>query len=385
MQTSWLRSAIIVNEQRFNDKVFSSLGALGEKHGPILQHQLDAINMDTNNVEARSAFESRFRVLLDEQFAKENLSANYEFGFVNSRNEIIAGQEVDLGSDGCSSYPYLCSYQLAVNFPQKEAALLGELGKTLAPTIAFVLILMGSFGFVIIMLARQKKISEIKNDFINNLTHELKTPLASISLASSVLKKERSKLSDDKENEYLEVINQESGRLGRQIDKVLQIAQVDSGNFSLEKKWVNIHDVIRKVTAAFEPLLLEKNGKIELELNATKPMLRADEMHVTNIIYNLVDNAIKYSPVDPEVRLLTKTQEDGLSITVRDKGIGIKKEAQEMIFDKFYRERAGDVHDTKGFGLGLSYVKRIVDEHKGKISMSSELNMGTEFQLYLPA
>ena len=292
---------------------------------------------------------------------------------------------MDLGSDGCSSYPYLCSYQLAVNFPQKEAALLGELGKTLAPTIAFVLILMGSFGFVIIMLARQKKISEIKNDFINNLTHELKTPLASISLASSVLKKERSKLSDDKENEYLEVINQESGRLGRQIDKVLQIAQVDSGNFSLEKKWVNIHDVIRKVTAAFEPLLLEKNGKIELELNATKPMLRADEMHVTNIIYNLVDNAIKYSPVDPEVRLLTKTQEDGLSITVRDKGIGIKKEAQEMIFDKFYRERAGDVHDTKGFGLGLSYVKRIVDEHKGRISMSSELNMGTEFQLYLPA
>jgi two-component system phosphate regulon sensor histidine kinase PhoR len=237
---------------------------------------------------------------------------------------------------------------------------------------------------MVIVIRRQKKLSTIKNDFINNLTHEFKTPIASVLLASGILNKEYDQIDEGKRKNYLNLISHESRRLEGQVDKILQIAMIDSGNFTLEKKLLNVHDVISRVLESMMILVGERNGKIKLNLEASNPLVMADETHLVNIISNLVDNALKYTRLNPNIEITTSDREDGVQITIRDNGIGIGKEIQKYVFDKFYRAQGGDVHNVKGFGLGLSYVKKIIEAHKGRIDLNSSINQGTEFRLFFP-
>lgn len=376
IQINWLKSAIILNEQKFDDKIFNALVQVQEKHGDRLQNEFN-YSIRTGDPH----FEDLFESLLRAEFTGANINQDFEFGIYDQQNKLIFGDYETVDFDGCSSVPYLCSYNLAVNFPNRNLASLQELGKTLAPSVLFVFILLGSFAFVIISLNKQKKLSEIKNDFINNLTHELKTPLASISLSTSLLKKQSV---SNKGLKYLDIISKESDRLEGQIDKVLQIGQIDSGNFNLEKSKINIYNIIRKVVSSFEPLVKERDGQINLNFESDNHYLLADEVHLTNIIYNLIDNAFKYSNQKPEITIGVRESDDGLVITIRDNGIGMEREEQQLVFDKFYRAQTGDVHNIKGFGLGLSYVKNIIEAHKGKIKLKSKPDWGSEFQLYLP-
>ena len=169
-----------------------------------------------------------------------------------------------------------------------------------------------------------------------------------------------------------------------QVDKILQMALIDSGNFKLEKKELDIHELIEKVSKAFDLIITERGGSLSLELTANQHFLFADETHLNNIVYNLLDNAVKYTQVEPEIRVITRDSDKGIELIVKDNGIGMGEDVQRFIFDRFYRAESGNLHNVKGFGLGLSYVKSVVDAHKGKINLASKKNLGSEFSIYLP-
>lgn len=275
-------------------------------------------------------------------------------------------------------------YHLAVFFPNKDTQIFAESRGALILSVALILLLLCCFAYTLIIIQRQKKLSVIKNDFINNLTHEFKTPIASIALATSMLKRDDEEIDERRRTNYLELIDNESRRLEGQVDKVLQIAMIDSGNFSLDKKELDVHEVIQRVVNGMHLLVNKRKGSIKLHLRAIRSKVMADETHLVNIIYNLVDNALKYTLDVPEIIITTRDSDQGLEIAIKDNGIGIGEEIQKYIFDKFYRAETGNVHNVKGFGLGLSYVKKIIEAHSGQIDLSSKLNQGTEFRLYIP-
>lgn len=274
-------------------------------------------------------------------------------------------------------------YHLALFFPNQDAYVFAQSQGAMVLSILFILLLIGCFTYTIFVIKRQKKLSEIKNDFINNLTHEFKTPIASINLAANLLR--RGGHEDEvKHANYINLIDKESKRLEGQVDKILQIAMVDSGNFTLDKKEVDIHEVIDTVVDSMSVTIEQRKATINRAFGAKPATVIGDSTHLINVIYNLVDNALKYTIDQPRIEIGTTSGEEGIRITIKDNGIGIGQEIQDFIFDKFYRSQSGNVHNAKGFGLGLSYVKKLVQAHQGRISLSSRLNEGSEFQLYLP-
>lgn len=273
---------------------------------------------------------------------------------------------------------------MALFFPSQEEYVFAQSMGALVLSITFIVLLIGCFAYTLIVIQRQKRLSTIKNDFINNLTHEFKTPIASISLATSILKSNKAEVTETKKANYLDLIDLESKRLEGQVDKVLQIAMIDSGNFTLEKKHLNIHEVINRVVDSMGLVVNKRSGKIDLYFNATNSEVYADDTHLVNIIYNLIDNALKYTTDIPQISITTQNSDQGIEISIKDNGIGIGEEIQKYIFDKFYRAETGNVQNAKGFGLGLSYVKKIIEEHKGKIGLTSTLNHGSEFRLTFP-
>jgi two-component system phosphate regulon sensor histidine kinase PhoR len=224
----------------------------------------------------------------------------------------------------------------------------------------------------------------IKNDFINNMTHELKTPISTISLASQMLQ-DGTVSNTQKTIEHLStVINQESKRLSFQVEKVLQMAVFNEGRLKLKFKEFDVNNMIRSVISNFELRVKSKNGTLETEINAEHPLIKGDEVHITNVIFNLLDNAMKYSKEIPEIKVSTENKKGFIVISVQDKGIGISKEHHTQIFDRFYRVPTGNIHNVKGFGLGLSYVKKIVDSHNGTIKVESVIHKGTKFSILFP-
>ncbi len=240
------------------------------------------------------------------------------------------------------------------------------------------------FGYTISVMMRQKRLSEIKNDFINNMTHELKTPISTIALSSEMILK--GDFNEDREKffRYVGIIHKENKRLEDQVERVLNVAKLDQEKITLKKTSLDIHELLAE---AKENYTLNQHGngiEFNLKLKAQNPVINADSVHITNVIYNLLDNAIKYCETTPSININTSNKNNGLLIEISDNGIGIKKEDIKMIFDKFYRVPTGNLHNVKGFGLGLFYVKLIVDEHNGIIDVKSKIGEGTSFTIWLP-
>jgi two-component system phosphate regulon sensor histidine kinase PhoR len=250
----------------------------------------------------------------------------------------------------------------------------------------FTIVLLITFIFTIYIIFRQKKLTEIKNDFINNMTHEFKTPISTISLAAQMLQDASVAKSPAMFQHISGVINDETKRLRFQVEKVLQISMFERQKATLKMKEINANELIAGVVNTFALKVEKNNGKITSELNAQDPHIFVDEMHFTNVIFNLLDNAVKYKKPEGELQLTVRTwNESGkLHISIQDNGIGIKKEDLKKIFEKFYRVHTGNLHDVKGFGLGLAYVRKIITDHKGTIRAESELNVGTKFIIVLP-
>jgi two-component system phosphate regulon sensor histidine kinase PhoR len=272
-----------------------------------------------------------------------------------------------------------------VHFPTLDSYIFSSV-KFMIPSIVFTIVLLITFVFTIYIIFRPKKLTEIKNDFINNMTHEFKTPISTISLAAQMLNDPAVGKSPAMFQHISGVINDETKRLRFQVEKVLQISMFERQKATLKRKEVDANELIHGVVNTFALKVEKNNGKITSELDAQNPIIYVDEMHFTNVIFNLLDNAVKYKKPDSELQLTVKTWNDQgkLHISIQDNGIGIKKEDLKKIFEKFYRVHTGNLHDVKGFGLGLAYVRKIITDHKGTIRAESELNVGTKFIIVLP-
>lgn len=273
---------------------------------------------------------------------------------------------------------------LSVVIPHQQRLIWKEMIWFIVGSMLFTLIITTAFFITIRTLLKQKKLSEIKSDFINNMTHEFKTPLATISLAVDALKNDKVVGNIEKTDYFTGIIKEENKRMNKQVETILQAALLDKQEVQLNLKRAAAHDLINVALNNIRLLVEEKGGTLEAKLDATNDIINADEVHFTNLINNLLDNAVKYSKENPHITLTTKNAGHFLKIKIEDDGIGMNKETLNRIFEKFYRAHTGNVHNVKGFGLGLSYVKTMVDAHHGNIKAESVLGKGSSFCITVP-
>jgi two-component system phosphate regulon sensor histidine kinase PhoR len=276
------------------------------------------------------------------------------------------------------------SNYLKIYFPDKRDFLFESLGYLAISSLLLALIILFSFAITVFIMFRQKRLSEIRNDFISNMTHELKTPISTISLASQMLGDKSIPVELKNIGQISKIISEECRRLGSQVEKVLQTSVFDKGKLRLMLDNENMHEIITSVVDNFSLQVKSRNGKLDVSLKAADVMVNADHVHITNVMSNLLDNAIKYCIKEPEISIITENKMEFLVITVKDNGIGISRNDQKRIFEKFYRVPTGNIHTVKGFGLGLSYVKMVVEEHSGFVEVESELHQGSAFKIFLP-
>lgn len=273
---------------------------------------------------------------------------------------------------------------LSLHFPNEKNYLMKTLWLTLSMSALIILVLIGGFYFTINTIHKQKKYTQVKNDFIGNMTHEFKTPISTIALAGEMLGDTSVNKTPEKVERFVKMIQEENKRLGVLVESVLQTAVLDKGDFKLKRSEFNLHEVINSAMEKVQLQVEQKEGHLEAYLHAHNPTVFADRVHITNIVYNLLDNALKYSKENPEISISTENTPQGILLSVKDNGIGISKENQKKVFEQFYRVSTGNVHNIRGFGLGLSYVKAIVQKHGGDVSVESELGRGSSFKVYLP-
>lgn len=332
--------------------------------------------------------------LLKIELQAKNLDLAYKFGVLDTRNydilytdDLITKLNLLQSGFHVRLFPndeFAPASYLYVTFPDQSSYLLRDMFWLFGTSVVLIVVVIACFVIAIATVIKQKQTSLITNDFINNMTHEFKTPVSTISLACEVMQDPDMRSNEKQLTRYLNIIKEENARLGRQIEKVLQIAILEKNDFKLKIETLDIDKVIDKVVENIAIQIESRNGILETVFNATNSKIEADEVHLTNIIFNLLDNANKYSPENPDILLTTENVKNGVVITISDKGLGIAKDTINKIFDKFYRVPTGNIHNVKGFGLGLSYVKNMIDAHNGQISVKSELNNGSTFTIFLP-
>ncbi len=346
---------------------------------PAIEERLSAGSIDT---------------LLREGLAARGIHMDFEFGVYNpSHNAFVIqkpGANPELLLRKGMVFPLFPSEHraipdyLLIRFPGERHTLLFQLWGMTGISILFLVIIILTFAYSINVVLRQRKFAEMKNDFINNMTHEFKTPISTVALACEALTDSDIQKSESLYNSYISIISEENKRLGVMAEKILQTAIIEKGQVRLKQEKFDLHHVIEDVIRNIRIQVEIKDGTIAMALHAGNSQVVADRVHVSNVIYNLLDNANKYTPRKPEIRITTENNEQGIWVKVADNGIGISKAHQRKVFDKLYRVPTGDVHDFKGFGLGLSYVKAIVEQHGGVVGLESELNKGSEFRFFLP-
>jgi two-component system phosphate regulon sensor histidine kinase PhoR len=330
---------------------------------------------------------------LKSEFINNGINIPYHFTVINKNGHEVyrCSDYEDKGSESSYSQilfqndPPARMSMMKVHFPAKRDFIFDSVS-FMIPSMVFTFVLLITFIFTVYIIFRQKKLTEMKNDFINNMTHEFKTPISTISLAAQMLKDPAVGKSPQMFQHISGVINDETKRLRFQVEKVLQMSMFDKQRAILKMKEIDANEMITGVINTFTLKVERYSGKITSSLDAADSIIFADEMHITNVIFNLMDNAVKYKKPEEDLTLDLKTwnEPDKLMISIQDNGIGIKKENLRKIFDRFYRVHTGNLHDVKGFGLGLAYVRKIIHDHKGTIRVESDLNVGTKFIIALP-
>lgn len=332
--------------------------------------------------------------LIASELANRGIRTEYEFGVYNPAENKMPLQKSGrypekLLKEGFSFALFPSdiarnpSY-LMIWFPNEKRFLITQLWQILTISLAFVLLIIFSFAYTVSTVLRQKKLSEMKNDFINNMTHEIKTPISTISLACQALSDKDIIKSEELYQNYIRVINEENQRLGRLTERILQSATLEKGEILLRKEVIDLHTIVKDAMDKIRLQVEKRGGRLVEELHAQNRLIEADKVHITNVIYNLLDNANKYTEKTPLITVRTENSFSGILLSVEDNGPGISKANQRKIFEKLYRIPTGNLHNVKGFGLGLSYVKMIVEQHGGKVTLESELNKGSKFTIFLP-
>ena len=340
--------------------------------------------------------------LLKREFYNQNLNQDFQYGIYDCYSDsIVFGNLIRFTKDslyapatdsmaGITSEKLVWkknNHYFTVLFPNIKTQDSTRVTPLTSPWLYLVIIItliLIFFAFAINVILRQKRLSEVKTDFINNMTHELKTPISTIGLSSELLLRGDFKDDPERLKRYAEIIYKENKRLENQVERVLNVAKLDQEKLVLTKERLSIHELILDAKDSFDLNQTDNGGIIHLELEAENNLLNVDPVHITNVIYNLLDNAVKYCEQTPEITIHTANANDGFQLSVTDNGIGMKREDQKLIFDKFYRVPTGNLHNVKGFGLGLYYVKLIVEAHGGKIFVKSTPGKGTTFNLWFP-
>ncbi|MAY83621.1 MAG: two-component sensor histidine kinase [Flavobacteriales bacterium] len=398
-QIFWVRKAFDLQQRQFDQRVHVALSNVVEEvqrlnmdssalYQPVKQITSNYYLASTNDTLHPYVLER----LLSEEFENRNLATEFEYVVYDCfTDSIVFGNSVDIEAEA-KSLVYRTSnrdqwnrtsHYFGVYFPDKELYLARDMNIWIVSSV-FLLLVVIFFSYTIWVILRQKKLSEVRTDFINNMTHELKTPISTISLSTEALNNPAIAKDPDRLKNYTKIIKEETERLKGQVDKVLQMATLDKRRVELQKEKVNLHSIIEKTVSGFELILDANEAEIELSLKATKPYILGDEMHLTNILFNLIDNAIKYSDKKPQITVSTEDHKNGIYLRVKDNGIGMSREQQRHVFEKFYRVPTGDQHDVKGFGIGLNYVLKMVKQHNGRIQLRSEPKAGSTFKIFLP-
>lgn len=328
---------------------------------------------------------------LANELNSKGISADFKYGIYSNglatqvksgyfRKEVGKSYMVPMFADAEGN----SNYQLYVTFPEKKNYILASISKILALSVFFILIIILAFVSALYQLIKQKQISEIKTDFINNMTHEFKTPIATINLALDAIKNPKVISDQEKVMRYVKMIREENKRMNAQVENVLRISKLEKNQLDVKKEKVDVHDLINEAVTHVDLLVKDKGGYIKTKFDAKSTEILADHFHFTNVIVNMLDNAIKYSEDAPKIDISTENTAKEIIIKVKDKGIGMVKNVQKNVFKKFYREERGNIHNVKGHGLGLAYVKKIVEIHQGEVYVESEKGIGSTFTIKLP-
>lgn len=387
------KNNITVNKLKFND-VVDRFNYRIKKIDNTIQQMIFEYSFDVSS-RIKHLKPNNINIIVKQEFVENNLLQNYDFAITTDKND---SSLLMIKSKGFSTeflntkykvniFPddiFTKSNYLLIHFPEKNKHIYRSILVLLVGSILFTLIILITFSITIIIILKQKKLSEIKSDFINNMTHEFKTPIATISLAIDSIN--NPKVIKEKKNilYYTGIIKEENQRMNSQVENVLQMSLIDKKDMELNKQMTDIHELIIKAIKNINLQIEQRKGKIEVFLEAENFHFLLDKIHFTNVLFNLLDNANKYSTVSPKIIVRTKNNNNGIIISVEDNGIGMSKETQNKIFEKFYRVSTGNIHNVKGFGLGLSYVKAIVNACKGNITVKSEQGKGSRFEIFLP-
>ena len=332
------------------------------------------------------------KTLLESELSTKNIKTKFEFGIYNNglATKIKSNSYVELQTGPSYKTPIFVNdngespYTLVVSFPERDKYVFSSIISVAGLSILLTLFVLVVSTTAVYQIIHQKKISEIKSDFINNMSHEFKTPIATINLAIDAIKNPKTMGKASKVKDYINVIKEENNRMLSQVEDILLISQLEKGLLPIKMESVNINNIIKNSIYHVNLILQNKKGKIEVEYNAYEPNIIGNFDHLTNVLVNILDNALKYSENIPIIKIVTNNTEDDLLINIEDNGIGMDKSTKRLIFDKFYRKETGNIHDIKGHGLGLSYVKKIIELHKGKIELISKIKEGTKFIIKLP-
>lgn len=329
--------------------------------------------------------------LIKKELDENGVNTHFEFGvYSNGLATKIRSENFSYDKDATYSTPIFTDnegtekYKLLVTFPYKKKFLLSELVSITVLSIIFTLIILIAYTSALNQLIRQRQISEIKTDFINNMTHEFKTPIATINLALDAIRNPKIIEDKDKVFKYLEMIREENKRMHAQVENVLRISKLEKKELDIIKESKNVEEVIEDAIEHVNLILEDREGKIDLHFEASRTTVLLNDFHFTNVIVNILENAIKYTPSIPKIDIYTENIKDMLLIKVKDNGLGMSKIAQKRVFEKFYREHTGDLHNVKGHGLGLAYVKQIVEDHNGQVYVESEKGKGSTFIIKIP-
>jgi two-component system, OmpR family, phosphate regulon sensor histidine kinase PhoR len=401
IQMQWIRNAIFVKEEQYQQSIEKTMIDVREEammsfikrvpHSEMFsKEQLNAI-LQTPAYTTQIFSSEEISQIINNALRRNNLKQPFEFCVTDIFNTPILYSKTFKSEYFNKSYNIRLTHErssfietLHLYIKEPKSYLMSKMGWMIAASIIFTCIIISAFALTIRTMFNQKKLSEIKSDFINNMTHELKTPLATISLAVDALTNEKVIHDDTKIRYYSGMIKEENKRMNKQVEKILQSARLERQEIKLNLQKLNAHDLIHKVADNLILQIQEKNGSLILNLNADKVMINADEVHFSNIIFNLLDNAIKYSKDNPKIEIETLVTGTMLAVKIKDNGIGMSKETQSRIFEKFYRAHTGNLHNVKGFGLGLSYVKALVEAHNGKVKVESTIGKGSTFTVLMP-
>ena len=396
IQIYWFSRAFDIRDKQFNQTVNFALRSVVNQiltfNGSTIP-QINPVEQLSSNyfvVMVNGDIDANLlETLLVNEFKARDLLVEFEYGIFNCVDEkMVFGSAINLIENkqvegGKIELPIWENndYYFGVMFSNKRNTLLSQMSLWIFSSIVL-FVVMSFFAYALFIILKQRKFSETQKQFINNMTHEFRTPISTIQLSSTVLQDTNITKDPDRLTAYAKIIKEESNKLLHQVENVLQVAIIEDKKLTLNKQPINVHDIIKNVIQGFQLLLDDQS--IKLELDASNPVILGDKIHFTNLIKNLVDNAIKYSDENPEISIKTKDCKRGIMIEVKDAGIGIPAAYHKKIFKKFYRVPTGNLHNVKGFGLGLNYVKGMVKYHGGKLSLKSEEGKGSVFNLVFP-